>query len=209
MVDSGIKNILFDLGGVIISTNRDKCIQAFEELGVKDAIQLFESELFQQKYHEFESGFIAAPDFRTFLRSADTALSKVTDEELDAAWNSMLGEIPASTFTLLEQLKERYKLYLLSNTNSIHWEWIRNYIFANCSASMTHYFEQVYLSFRLSECKPSTEVYESVLESAHIKASETLFIDDKKENTDAAQELGFPVYNPKSVHDWSFLFETE
>lgn len=209
MVDSDIKNILFDLGGVIISTNRDKCIQEFEKLGAKDASLLFDSELFQQKYHEFESGFIAAPDFRTFLRSTDVALSKASDEELDTAWNSMLGEVPLSTFELLEQLKGRYTLYMLSNTNSIHWEWIRNYIFANCGRPMNHFFEQVYLSFRLSECKPSTEVYESVLESAHIKASETLFIDDKKENTDAAHDLGFHVYNPKSVHDWSFLFEKE
>lgn len=209
MINQNIKNVLFDLGGVIISTDLKRCIARFRELGVTDASLIFESDLFQQKYHEFESGFIAAPDFRAFLRSCDPALSKASDENLDYAWNGMLVEIPETTFKLLEQLKSQYKIYLLSNTNSIHWQWILNYIFEKTRYTVDHYFEQVYLSFRLSECKPSQEIYEIVLHKADIMASETIFIDDKQENTDAAQALGFEVYNPKSVYEWNFLFETE
>lgn len=209
MINSSIRNVIFDLGGVLINTDVNRSIQRFEELGVQGANELFVNPEFVNLYHQFECGEITESDFRTSLRNLYPVLNKASDEQIDYAWNGMLVDIPAYKLDLLLELRSHFIVYLLSNTNTIHWRWAQENMF--CYKGFTHedFFEHEYLSFRLKECKPQTSIFERVLKDANVVAAETFFIDDKKENTDAAQSLGMLTYTPKQNEDWSFLFNIE
>ena len=206
---SNICNIIFDLGGVLIDIDPQRCLHRFEELGMKEGQAFFKSEDFVNVWNQFERGAIDASEFRTFVRTHNPELENATNEQLDFAWNGMLIGIPRYKLDLLLALRSRYVVYLLSNTNSIHWEWALENPFKYRGFRAEDFFEQEYLSFRLKACKPEKAIFEGMLEDANLLPRETLFIDDRPENTKAADELGIQTYTPQPNEDWSFLFDNE
>lgn len=202
---SSVKNIIFDFGGVIIDLNRKRCIDNFKKLGYNEAEEVIGNCHNQGVFHQLERGDISANEFRTDIREATQHV--LTDKQIDAAWISMLDEIPSSKLDLLLSLRERYVVYLLSNTNEIHWDWACKYAFSYKGFRAEDYFEKLFLSYRMKMLKPDEAIFNQVLSEANILPEETLFIDDSPLNCAAAQKLGIATYTPKTGEDWSHLFE--
>lgn len=204
MVKAGIKNLLIDFGGVLIDLDLQRCVANFQQLGlqgVESLLGIYHQEDFLQRY---EKGQLTTAQFRDQVRAC--AGHPVADAEIDRAWNSFLVGIPAEKLELLLQLRQRYRLFLLSNTNELHWQWSLEHAFPYQGQNVEDYFERIYLSFRLNLAKPDPAIFRTVLEDAELRPEETLFIDDSVENCRVAETFGIAVYTPEPHEDWSHLF---
>ena len=151
-----------------------------------------------------EKGLITPAEFRNGVREMIGKV--VSDKQIDAAWNSFLVDIPTQKLDLLLKLREKYVVYLLSNTNQIHWEWTCAHLFPYRTFKVEDYFEKTYLSFEMKMAKPEPEIFKAIIEDAGIEPKETLFIDDSEMNCKTAQNLGISTYTAKAGEDWSPLF---
>lgn len=205
MESGGIKNLLIDFGGVLIDLDRHRCIENFKKLGfenVEDLLNIYHQQgIFMQQ----EKGLITSAEFRSGVR--EMMGKEVTDRQIDAAWNSFLVGIPIYKLDLLLKLREKYVVYLLSNTNETHWEWSCEHVFPYKGFQVKDYFEKIYLSFEMKMVKPDAEIFNAVLDDASIDPKETFFIDDSGANCEIAQSLGISTYTPKAGEDWSHLFK--
>ena len=120
MKRKGIKNLIFDFGGVLINLDRQRCIENFRKLGLEKVDELLGMYSQQGIFMQHEKGLISSAQFRDSIRGQIT--QEVTDEQIDAAWNSFLVDIPRFKLDMLLKLREKYVVYLLSNTNEIHWK---------------------------------------------------------------------------------------
>lgn len=205
MKEKGIKNLLVDFGGVLIDLDRQRCIENFRKLGLENVEELLGLYNQQGLFMQQEKGLITPVEFRNGIREI---LGKViSDKQIDTAWNSFLVGIPTMKLDLLLKLREKYVVYLLSNTNEIHWKWACQHAFRYRGFRVEDYFEKMYLSFEMKMVKPDTEIFKTVLEDAGIVAEETFFIDDSLANCQAAQTLGISTYTPQAGEDWSHLFK--
>lgn len=201
----GIKNLIFDFGGVIINLTRNRCIEAFEELGITNI-----RELICNNYHhkdlfmQLELGQITPAKFHDGIRSMSGRL--LSDQQIDMAWIAMLDDIPDYKLDLLLELKKRYNVLLLSNTNEIHWKWAERACFTYKGRYARDFFNKIYLSYELNMEKPNADIFEYVLSDAEILPTETLFIDDALSNCRTAESLGIKTYTPEPREDWSHLF---
>ena len=202
---SNIKNLLIDLGVVLLDLNPSRCFDNFRQLGVGNIEQLVDANYKQGLFLELEKGNVSPEYFRNELRKV-TGLG-LSDEQIDSAWNSFLVNIPTYKLDLLLKLQEHYSVYLLSNTNSIHWDWIRENCFAYKGLQVEDYFEKIFLSFEMHMVKPDEKIFCNVLETAGINAEETFFIDDAPVNCRIAESLGIETYSPIVEEDWCHLFE--
>ncbi|NTV83272.1 MAG: HAD family phosphatase [Bacteroidales bacterium] len=184
-----VKNIIFDFGGVIIPVDPMAYAGGMIELGCEDIAGLHEQFLRDQVYIRFEKGEMSPEEFRQLLRTGFN--NPVTDAQLDHAWNLMLGEVPPHHVTFLEEIKSKYRTFLLSNTNKIHYD---HYQAQFCKVysynSLDDLFEKAYYSFQLKLYKPDAAIFDYVLKDSGLIAVETLFIDDNKENVEAARRAG-------------------
>ncbi len=200
----GIKNLLIDFGGVLIDLHRQRCIDKFKELGVSSIEE--HMGIFHKGgvFLDFEKGLITPAQFRDAIRKLSER--KLTDTQIDEAWNSFIGEIPTYKLELLLKLREKYVVYLLSNTNYIHWKWACENAFPYKTFDVGDYFEKRYISYEMHVAKPDRAMFEMVLADAGINPEETLFVDDSKANCDVAAALGISTYTPAEGEDWSHLF---
>ncbi|MEG1543673.1 MAG: HAD family phosphatase [Tannerellaceae bacterium] len=202
----GIKNLIIDFGGVIINLNRPRCLASFQAMGF-DSIESLITTTYLQKgfFRGIEEGSVSPEEFRADVRKLIP--NQVTDEQIDAAWNAMLVDVPAYKLELLLRLRSRFNTLLLSNTNQIHWEFALKSAFQYKGLNVADFFNKIYLSYELHLLKPNPVIFEYVLRDANIRPEETLFIDDAQPNCDAAERLGIHTYSPKAGEDWSHLFE--
>lgn len=202
----GIKNLIMDFGGVIINLTRNRCIEAFESLGVKDIReQIVNNYQHKDLFMQVEIGSITTAGFRDGIRRLSG--QALTDEQIDNAWIAMLDDVPDYKLNLLLDLRKHYNTMLLSNTNEIHWEWSERTCFSYKGHHVSDFFNRIYLSYKLHMLKPNADIFEYVLQDAGIKAEETLFIDDAMPNCRTAESLGLHTYTPEPREDWSFLFK--
>ena len=204
-MDKKIKNIVFDLGGVLVDLDFKAAINGLQKAGfakVKEQLQSFDREGIFQK---FELGEMTAEEFRTAIRENSTMT--LTDEEIDALWNAMLLEIPREKLELILDLRGKYMVYLLSNTNSIHWDYVCKNAFNYRGFRVNDYFEETFLSYEMHLAKPDKAIYEKVLQDANLLAEETLFIDDSEANCKAAEEVGIHAHHYHIGDDLSKVFE--
>ena len=204
-MDKNIKNIVFDLGGVLVDLDFKAAINGLQQAGfanVKEQLQSFDREGIFQK---FELGEMTAEEFRTAIRENSTVT--LTDEEIDALWNAMLLEIPREKLELILDLRGKYMVYLLSNTNSIHWDFVCKNAFNYRGFRVNDYFEETFLSYEMHLAKPDKAIYEKVLQDANLLAEETLFIDDSEANCKAAEEVGIHAHHYHIGDDLSKVFE--
>jgi putative hydrolase of the HAD superfamily len=199
-----IKNIIFDWGGVLIHLDKQRCVEAFAQYGINVGDEL--SNPYGQRTYlkDFERGMMTVEDFHHTVRRVygDT----LTDEQIDHAWNALLLDIPTYKLDMLLALKGRYRLYLLSNTNALHWEEGRKR-FDYQGHKAEDYFDQIFLSHEIHELKPSPDAFRKVALMAGIVPEETLFIDDLQASCDAAATLGFHTYCPQANTDWCSNYE--
>ncbi len=199
-----IKNLVFDLGGVLVPLNRIACIRAFDSVvGYKQFGEVLH--LYRQMgfFDKFETGQISARKFRQIIRGnaapePDGKPRKITDREIDYSLNCYLCEIPQDKIDTLLFYRTDYRMLLLSNTNPIGMDKCRQ-LFLDKGYKMQDLFEKEYLSYKMKMAKPNRDIFEKMIKDAKILPEETLYIDDSPANIAAGKELGFHVllYNPK------------
>ena len=202
MKEKGIKNLIIDFGGVLIDLDRQRCIENFAKLGMPNVEAMLDVCHQQGFFLQHEKGLITSAEFRNEIREQIGKI--VADARIDAAWNSFLGGIPTYKLDLLLKLREKYVVYLLSNTNEIHWKWSCKHAFHYKAFRVEDYFEKIFLSYEMKMVKPDVAIFEKLLEETDPK--ETFFIDDSTENCRVAETLGISTYTPKACEDWSHLF---
>ena len=203
-MDKKIRNIVFDLGGVLVDLDFKAAINGLQEAGftnVKEQLMAFDRGGIFQK---FEVGEITADEFRTAIRENSTVT--LTDEEVDALWNLMLLEIPREKLELILELRGKYMVYLLSNTNSIHWDYVCKNAFNYRGFRVEDYFEETFLSYEMHLAKPDKAIFEKMLHDANLLAEETLFIDDSEANCKAAEEVGIHAHHYHIGDDLTEIF---
>jgi putative hydrolase of the HAD superfamily len=194
-----VRNLIIDLGGVVVDLDVERSLRALQRLWNGDAAApdlLLESPVF----HQFERGELSPTAFRGRLR--EILQSRMTDGELDAAWNAMILGVPREKLEWLERLQARgYRMFLLSNTNDIHLPFVENLLYAVSGAqTFDPWFDRCYYSHRLGMRKPDVQIYQAVLEENSLDASETLMIDDNPLNLAGAARAGLQTYLAESRH---------
>jgi len=197
-----IKNIIFDFGGVIIDIDEQLTVNEFAKLGVSDISRAASPE-FIDLVRKFEKGIFTPDVFRNKLR--DYLDLSATDQEIDDAWNALLFDIPRERIDVIEKVKKNYDIFLLSNSNEIHYDlYVRDLQLRFGYSEFGDLFHQAYFSFDLHLSKPDQDIYEFVMYQENLNPEETLFIDDKSENIEAAKKLGFHTYQlikPERIRD--------
>ena len=157
---SGIKNIIFDLGGVILNLNYKATKNAFEELGIKNFHQLYNQKEQTELFNNFEKGIINSEKFISIFQE----ITKLNKKQIIKSWNAMLLDLPKERLDFILSLKKNYNTYLLSNTNEIHIEYFEGYLknkgylslFKSC-------FNKIYYSCRMGDRKPNSSCFNKVL----------------------------------------------
>lgn len=188
-----IKNIIFDLGGVIYDIDYHKTIDAFGLLGIDQAEFLYSQAQQTPLFDNYEIGAISTEQFIYELKAA---LNKeIPDSLIIQAWNALLLGVPAHRLDFLLQLKEQYATYLLSNTNELHIRQIDQELREMNAGSLSNYFNEVYLSFELGMRKPHKETFIEVVDRLALDPNETLFIDDSSQHLIGANQAGLHTYH--------------
>ena len=196
-----IKNIIFDLGGVIITLDQPQAIRRFQELGVADADKRLDAYTQGGIFGDLEKGVIDAETFRIEL--GKLAGRELTFEECRYAWLGYCRELPQRNLDALVRLRrEGYRLILLSNTNPYMMSWVMSPDFDGHGHSLEDYMDACYCSYKLGVMKPDTEFFHQVLMTEHIVPSETLFIDDGPRNVEVAGQLGIQTLLVEDNADW-------
>jgi len=195
-----IKNVIFDMGGVIVDVHRDAAIQQFKAIGVADADRLIDANNHKGLFLAFEAGEVDAETFRRLLSAH--AGKDISMEEVVMAWRSIISRPLVYKLDYIFALRKQYKLYLLSNNNPILIDWARTSDFSEAGLPITHYFDKLYISYEMKCTKPGRLIFEKMIQDSGLKPSETLFVEDGLLNIQTAQELGFHVYPAQNGEDW-------
>ncbi|MBL7890626.1 MAG: HAD family phosphatase [Bacteroidia bacterium] len=197
------KNIIFDLGGVILNIDYDLSVQAFRKLGLDNFQEHFSQAQQKHLFDQYEKGLITSDEFRAeLLKHFDETVSVA---DIDNAWNALLLDLPKERLDVLLSAKSNYRTFLLSNTNEIHINEFNRYLKREFDLnSLKSFFEKAYLSYEIGMRKPDKEIFQFVLDQNGLLPEETLFIDDSKQHIDSAQKLGINTYwltNGKTIVD--------
>jgi putative hydrolase of the HAD superfamily len=203
-----ISSIIFDLGGVILNINPQLTVDRFRAIGFSGI------ETFLDHYRslgfmaDFQTGRITESQFYDEIWKESGLV--ISNQVIKEAWNAMLLDYPLNRIAKIKELKKNYKLFLLSNTNIVHYQ---DFAFRVPSVSqLSDLFDDVYYSHEIEKSKPNADAYEFVLEANKLKAETTLFLDDLPENIATAKELGIQTYWVTNANLWpdeitSFLKE--
>jgi len=184
-----IDSIIFDFGDVFINLDKKATADGLSKLG----LQTWNEDLNQLNF-QFEKGEI---NREAFLSGIQNFVPQASIEEIASAWNAILLDFPLYRLEFLQMLSTKYRLFLLSNTDAIHIDTFEQKNGASFYRDFYHCFEKVYFSFEMGMRKPDPSIFNFVLNDQDLQAKRTLFVDDKKENTDAALSLGMHVWNLK------------
>lgn len=184
-----IRNIIFDLGGVILNLNVQKSVDALQQLSRSGRQVPFSLKSQSDLFDALETGAIAPAEFRRRLREEFDV--EGDDDALDTAWNAMLLDLPAERIVLLQQLAQTHRLFLLSNTNAIHLLRLTD-IFKNSVdlPSLDSLFEKAYYSHLIGRRKPHPEVFDFIVAENNLDKDATLFIDDSYQHIEGARQAG-------------------
>ena len=202
-----IEAIIFDLGGVILNIDYRLTAEAFQQLcpDTRGLETFYSQEKQNPLFDDLEKGNIAAGDFRNKIREY---LGKYfTDEVIDNAWNALLLDLPLERLEFLQSLKNKYKLFLLSNTNEIHIKAFSAYLQKLIGKpDMADYFIKEYFSFNLGMRKPEIAIFEAVVNEQSLNTSKTLFIDDSPQHVEGAKKAGLQAIHLKKGESFISLF---
>jgi putative hydrolase of the HAD superfamily len=188
-----IKHIIFDLGGVILDIDENMAVHELEKRGVD--LHLIEGEAFRSIDNRFERGILTAASFRRKVKEL-VGLPKLSDADFDYIWNAILLDIPRERIQALEEIKEHYHIFLMSNTNEIHYDlYVRDLQLRFGYKQFDDLFDKSYFSFDVHLLKPDPLFFEYILEQQGLKPQETLFIDDSPANIAVARQLGIHTYH--------------
>lgn len=206
MTDLEIKHIFFDLGGVLVDLDRERCQQAFRALGMPRVAELIDPCYPAEMIGRLEKGEISFHEACERMRELD-GRPDIADEQIAGAYGAFLTDVPVAKLRFVDALRRRgMKTYVLSNNNPVSMEVIRR-MFRADGRPMASYFDRIYLSYELGELKPSPAIFRRVLADSGADPAQSLFIDDGRKNVEAARELGFQVYMPAPNEDFTPLFD--
>lgn len=185
---TNIDNIVFDLGGVILDIDRNRCVNALKEVGIPNSESLLG--LYRQEgiFLDIEEGRISAAEFYDSLRKIATR--PVSCSDIEKAFGTFITGLPLSRLKALRELRKTKKIFALSNTNTVMYETIIDRLFRAEGLTMADYFDGQILSFREHHCKPQKDIFTALLQRYDLAGSRTLFLDDSEENCEAARNAG-------------------
>ena len=197
-----IKNIIFDLGGVIVTLDHQHAVKCFEQLGLANASQQLDPYTQGGMFGDLEEGKITASEF--IAKLSKECGKQLSYEDCLHAWLAYRKELPQRNLETLRQLREMgYRLILLSNTNPFMMHWANGKDFDGNGHPISDYFDALYMSYKVGMMKPNPMFFRKVLMDEEIMASETLFVDDGPRNVAAASQLGIFTYCPENGADWT------
>lgn len=198
-----IKNIIFDLGGIFMNINFSKTEAAFAELGITDFNKYITQHTITDLFEHLETGKISPEEFYDLFRKESG--TNLSNEQIAFAWNALLLDFPLDRLQWLDAIRKKYKVYLFSNTNKIHYDAFMDlYAQQTGDTNFNGYFIKAYYSHELGLRKPYPESYLKILEEQQLLAAETVFIDDTIKNIEGAQQAGLQtihLFHPKTVLD--------
>ncbi len=202
------RNIIFDLGAVIIDIDYNRTADAFRALGLMHFDELYSQKKQDHFFDRFEKGEMSVAEFREEVKKHLPAT--ITDKEIDHAWNAMLIGIPKSRYTWLEEIGKKHRIFLLSNTNRIHVDAFSELIDREFGiARFEALFEKTYYSCNIGMRKPDAEVFHHVLSQNKLVLNETLFIDDSIQHIEGARAIGLRVLFLEKGRTVESAFELE
>ncbi len=188
-----IKHIIFDLGGVLLDIDYNKTENALKKLGIKNVV--FSKKSQDNLFNLIETGKISKKEFIDKLLSFSTTKKR---EEIIAAWNSILINLPKERIKLLKNLKNKFSIFLLSNTNEIHINGLKNLLGENDYNEFINLFDKIYYSHIIGIRKPSKEAFYLILEENNLNKKNVLFIDDSSQHIKSANNIGINTYHIKN-----------
>jgi FMN phosphatase YigB (HAD superfamily) len=200
------KNIIFDYGNVIFEINFQRTQAALSALGITDIETFFAHKRHNRLFDDFEMAGISAEDFRNGIRTAANNQA-LTNAQIDEAWNSLLIGVSGNNHDVLLEVKEKYRTFLLSNNNEIHYDWIVDHLQNKFGvANYDHLFEKAYFSQQMKLRKPNVDIFEQVIKENNLNPRETLFIDDSPQHLAGAQKAGLQTLlmdvHPEKLRDF-------
>ncbi|WP_308772924.1 HAD family phosphatase [uncultured Bacteroides sp.] len=195
-----ITNLIFDFGGVIAPISREKAVEAFERLGLADADQRLDKYHQTGIFQELEEGKISPDEFQQKL--GELCGHTPDWNKTRQAWMGYFTGLDERLLDCLKELRKRYKLFVLSNTNPYVMDWACSPEFSSKGKPLTEYFDKLYLSYQIGVTKPDRRIFDFLIADAGIDPAESLFVDDGPGNVQAARALGFQTYCPRNGEDW-------
>jgi FMN phosphatase YigB (HAD superfamily) len=197
-----IDTIIFDFGDIFINLDKQATINALAKLGLNHW-----NEDLNQLNLQFEKGEITEENF---LLGIQKHIPNASLPDISSAWNAILLDFPLRRLEFLQKLSKQFRLFLLSNTDAIHIATFERENGASFYSDFYQCFEKVYFSFEIGMRKPDTKIFNYLIQKHELSVKNTLFVDDKKENTDAALSLGLHIWNLQvGQEDVTNLFEKE
>lgn len=203
-----MKNLVFDLGNVLVELDFSRTLEAFRQIGISDIEEWMHREAFTSIVQDTELNPVSPGEVCRRIRTATHCAA--SDDQIIAAWDAMLTDISDERKQKLLDLRCGHRIFLLSNTNLLHWHYCADRFFTYRQWGVDDYFEQVFLSYEMHLAKPSEEIFAETLRRAGLRAEDTLFIDDLADNCAAARRLGIHTYQNQHINDWlheDHLFE--
>jgi len=195
-----IKNLLFDMGGVVFRQNSEEAYRRFREIGIDPSQYMGD---YGQKgfFLDVETGMIGAEEFCRYLAEA-SGREHISFEEAQYCWLGFVKDVPVQRLHNLLTLRESYHVCLLTNTNPFIMAWTRSENFSTDHLPITHYFDKVFCSYEMRAYKPSPEIFRRAMETDSMLPEETVFIDDSAANVKAAEALGIHGLHVKTDDEW-------
>lgn len=200
-----IKNIIFDLGRVLLNLDFDASIKAFQQLGLKNDVLDKQQAYSDPIFYELEVGKISPKEFCNGVRRMLNN-QQLTDSQIEDAWYAMILDIPANRVKVVQELSKNYNVYLFSNTNQIHIERLQNAFKAEFGFEFSSLFVKDYYSHEIHDRKPDLSSYEKVIELSGVKPEESIFIDDLEKNIIGAREAGLQTFWLKDGTEMTTIF---
>lgn len=202
---SSIRNVIFDLGGVLVDLDIERCRAAFRELGMPEVAEILDAYHPAEMFGRLERGDISVHEACDAMRAL-SGRPEITDEQIAAAYGAFLVDVPVAKLRMIDDLRRQgIRTYVLSNNNPMPMQVIRR-MFAADGHPMEHYFDRIYLSYELRELKPSEAIFRRMIADSGMRPEESLYIDDSERNLATARELGFGVYCPAPGEEFAHLF---
>lgn len=194
LISETTKNLIFDLGGVLINLSPQRTYEAFSKLSGKAMEEIERMAKGEKEFLYYEMGQMTDADFRSFLRARLSV--QANDQEIDKAWNAMLLDLPAQRLDTLQRLKNNYRTFVLSNTNSIHVKaFTKTVEEVSGGKNLSDFVHRVYYSHDMGLRKPDQIIYDQLIHENSLTPSQTLFLDDTVHNLDGASLAGLQTFH--------------
>jgi len=189
-MENSFDAIIFDLGGVVLNLDYEATINAFKELGKENFDKLYTQANQDKIFDQYETGSLSTEDFRNYFRQFLD--DEISDQQINDAWNSLLLDLPQNRIDLLFKLKNKYQIFLLSNTNELHLKQFRIILSESYGDAdlLEKVFHKTYYSNLIGKRKPNADAFELLIDEQGLETKKTLFIDDSIQHIEGAKKIG-------------------